>query len=355
MSSSTAERPVWAVVLAGGAGTRFWPVSTPARPKQLLPLAGATPLIAQTVERIVPLVGTDRLRILTGKALAQPLLGALPELGQEHLLLEPRARGTAPVLAWAAHAIAAADPSAVMISLHADHLIQPADAFRALLADVARTAAQEERLFTIGAVPTRPETGYGYIRPGDALTRDPATFQVAAFVEKPTAELARRYIGEGCYWNTGIFVWPARLLLDEIRRHTPEIAEHLDLLDAGNIEAFFDRVPTLTIDVGLLERSARVAVAAATFDWDDVGAWDAVARTRPHDAAGNVVVGQAGLVDAHDCIVWSESGPVVVFGAHDLVIVQTAGVTLVAARDRVSDLKKMLDRLPPHLRDAAGG
>ena len=354
MNSSTPERGLWAVILAGGTGSRFWPVSTPERPKQLMPLAGEAPLIQQTVERIAPLIGRERLRILTGEGLAGPLLAALPDLTAANLLLEPQARGTAPVLVWAAHTIVREDPDAVMVSLHADHVIAPADAFRALLADVARAAALHNRLFTIGAVPSRPETGYGYIRAGAPLTTTPATFEVDAFVEKPGAELARQYVREGFYWNTGIFIWPARLLLDEIRLHTPEIAQHLHLLDEHRSADFFQRVPSLTIDVGLLERSRRVAVAAATFDWDDVGAWNAVARTRTPDADGNVVVGEAALVDARDCIVWSEAGPVVVFGASGLVVVQTGRITLVATRERTPDLKKLLDHLPAHLRDPGG-
>ncbi|MCI0435068.1 MAG: NTP transferase domain-containing protein [Gemmatimonadetes bacterium] len=345
-----ADTRLWAVILAGGSGSRFWPVSTPRRPKQVLPLAGEAPLIRQTIERIQPLVPADRLRILTGSSLAEPVLAALPGMGRENLLLEPRARGTAPVLAWAAHEIERIDPGAIMVSLHADHVIAPEAEFRSLLDAVARVAAAQQRLFTIGAVPTRPETGYGYIRAGARITETPATFEVGAFVEKPDRETAETYIREGCYWNTGIFVWPAALMLEELRRHTPEIAPHFDRLDDGDVAGFFERVPSITIDVGLLERSRRVAVAAATFDWDDVGAWNAVARTRATDPAGNVAIGDVHLVDARDCIVWGEAGPIVVFGAEGMVIVQTGRVTLVATRERAPDLKSLLDRLPDHLR-----
>jgi mannose-1-phosphate guanylyltransferase len=303
----------------------------------------------QTLERIVPLVPVERIRILTGAELAAPVLGAAPVLTGDQLLLEPVARGTAPVLAWAAHTLAALDPSAVMLSLHADHVIEPAAAFRSALARGAALSVEHDRLFTLGAAPTRPETGYGYIAPGAALTEDGAARVVARFVEKPDRGTAERYIAEGCLWNTGIFIWPARLLLEQLRLHTPEIASLLPLLDAGDVVGFFERAPSLSIDEGLLERSDAVAVLRADFDWDDVGAWDAVGRTRAADAAGNVAVGDAHFVDAQDCVAWADDGSVVVFGARDLVVVRSGGITLVASRERTPELKSLLARLPERL------
>jgi mannose-1-phosphate guanylyltransferase len=321
-----------------------------------LPLAGETPLIVQTLERIMPLVAADRIRILTGRELAGPMLDAAPVLRREQLLLEPVARGTAPVLAWAAHTIAAADPAAVMLSLHADHVIEPAAAFRAALERAAALSVRHGRLFTLGATPTRPETGYGYIAPGAALEDDGenageagAARQVARFVEKPGRAEAERYIADGCLWNTGIFIWPAQLLLDELRRHTPEIATLLPLLDMGDVGTFFERAPVLSIDEGLLERSGAVAVLRADFGWDDVGAWDAIGRTRAADAAGNVAVGDAHFVDATDCIGWADDGSVVVFGTDNLVVVRSGGITFVADRQRTPELKSLLARLPERL------
>jgi len=337
------------VILAGGTGSRFWPVSTPGRPKQLLPLAGAYPLIVQTVERILPLVPVDRIRILAGAALARPILAAAPMLGPDQLLLEPRARGTAPVLAWAAHTLLALDADAVMLSLHSDHVIEPATVFRDVLARAAALSRRHNRLFTIGAVPTRPDTGYGYIAPGRAFEGVPDAHEVARFVEKPDRAQAEAYIAEGCLWNTGIFVLPAALLLAELRAHTPELATLLPLLDDGDSEAFFERAPALTIDVGLLERSRAVGVLRASFGWDDVGAWDAVGRTRDGDAAGNVAEGDAHFVDARNNIAWADDGSIVVFGADDLVVVRTGGITFVARRERTPDLKKLLAELPQRL------
>jgi len=344
-------------------GSRFWPASTPSRPKQILPLASENPLIADTVERILPLVPRERLRILTGAHLADPVLGVVPGLGPGNLLLEPRALGTAPVLAWAAAELERRDPDAVMISLHADHVIDPPEGFRALLADAAELAVQYGRLFTIGAVPTRPETGYGYIRVGRPLTEaEPGRmetpppggtpgYEVAKFVEKPQRDVAEEYLASGEYlWNTGLFVWRAADLLDQLERHTPELAELIPVLREGGTEEFFRRAPTLSIDEGLLERSDRVGVVRATFDWDDVGAWDALYRTRHADERGNVSIGEAYAVESAGTALYADDGPIVAFGVEDLIVVRTAGVTFVARRDRAPDLKTLLAHLPERLR-----
>lgn len=350
-SSSRREPSLWAVVLAGGVGSRFWPVSTPSRPKQLLPLGGERPLIADTIARIVPLVPLPRLRVLTGEHLREPIRAAVPDFDRSNFLLEPIARGTAPVLAWAAAELRRRDPDAVMISLHADHVIEPADTFRELLAAVGGHAAATDRLFTIGVEPSRPESGYGYIRIGRKVSDAPEIHEVAEFVEKPDRDTAAEYLRRGGFlWNSGIFIWRAATLLAELERHTPELAPLLPLLDEGDVDEFFRRAPSLAIDDGLLERSDAVAVARATFRWDDVGTWDAVSRTRSLDEHGNVALGPAHLVDSEECIVWTEEGPVVVFGARDLVVVRSGGLVFVAPRERSADLKSLLERLPDRIR-----
>ena len=354
-SEPDANPHLWAVVLAGGIGSRFWPASTPSTPKQLLKLGSDQPLIRDTVERILPLVPAERVRILTGAHLAEPILGALPELGPGNLLLEPRAAGTAPVLAWAAAEIERRDPDAVMLSLHADHVISPPGAFRDRLAHTARLAAGHRRLFTLGAIPQRPETGYGYIKAGPPLPGldfggEPGS-EVESFVEKPDVETAQRYLEEGSYlWNTGLFVWRVSDLLDQIEKHTPELAELVPILREGGTEEFFARVPNLSIDEGLLERSDRVAVIPASFAWDDIGAWDAVFRTHALDANGNALMGEAYAVESSDTALYAADGPVVAFGVDNLVIVRTAGVTFVARRDRAPELKLLLSQLPERLR-----
>jgi mannose-1-phosphate guanylyltransferase len=353
--SSHPDDGFWAVILAGGAGTRFWPISTPQRPKQLLPLGQGASLIEDTVDRLEPLVGKERLRILTGRHLAGPLLQQVASLSTEQLMVEPEARGTAPVLAWAAHTIAQREPLAVMASLHSDHVIRPARAFRTQLQQAAEFARAEQRLVTFGVSPTRPETGYGYIRVGTRVGGDDSEiYEVAQFVEKPTRETASDYVRRGFLWNSGIFVWPVQLFLEELKRAAPRLGALLPLLDQGNVAEFFASAPTISVDEAVLEKSDRVVVMPTRFEWDDVGAWDAVGRTRHADADGNVSVGQTFPVDAHNCIAWSEDGAIVLFGVNDLVVVRAGGVTLVTARERTPELKSLLKQLPRQLRDLAG-
>lgn len=345
-SSAATDDTVWVTVLAGGVGSRFWPVSTPDRPKQLLPLASERPLIVDTVERARALVPDERIRILAGAHLVAPFQSVVEGLPDESYWIEPRARGTAPVLAWAAWKLTRLDPDAVMVSLHADHLIRPLDAFQETVATAVEVARRDDLLISIGVKPDRIETGYGHVEPGPELTTaGPATaYRVRAFHEKPDAETARRYVDEGYLWNTGIFVWKASVLLEEIRRHAPEVSEFLSLIDESD-EAFFEAVPVSVIDRAVMERSERVGTVAATFSWDDVGSWESLARTQPSDSADNVLVGAGRVVDGSGNIVFAESGSVVLFGTEDLIVVQTRGTTLVLPRNRAADLKQLLAAL----------
>lgn len=357
MPDSAASWPAdhtWVTVLAGGIGSRFWPASTPSRPKQLLPLASTRPLIVDTVERARGLVPDARIRILTGEHLVPAFRRAMPDLAETSYMQEPVARGTAPVLAWAAHELARHDADAVLVSLHADHLIRPDAAFLALVRAACAVAARHDVLVTIGAVPDRPETGYGYIQPGPALGEGGGPARaVAAFHEKPDPETAAAYMDAGYLWNTGIFVWPARAFLDEVREHAPEIGAALAHLDRGDVRAFFDACPAVSVDVAVLERSNRVATLPCSFTWDDVGSWEALARTRPPDERGNVVFGEALAVDARDNVVYAEGDePVVLYGVEGLVVVRAQGVTLVASRERAPGLKALLETLPSSLLDS---
>jgi len=353
-NSSTPPDPhLWITVLAGGSGTRFWPLSTPRRPKQLLPLAGEEPLIRDTVKRALLAAPEERLRILAGDHLVESLRGALPRLPTSCFMVEPEPRGTAPVLLWAAWTLHREDPEAVLCSLHADHAIEPADDFARLLVDAAALAREEERLFTVAVPPSRPETGYGYIQPGESLaTRGTAQgFRVASFVEKPDRETARQYLARGYLWNSGIFLWKASVFLEEVREVAPELARHLPLLEEGKADVFFHEAPKISVDEAVLERSHRVASVRATFQWDDVGAWEALSRTREPDEAGNVFVGSVHALEAGDNIVMAEEGSVVLFGVQELVVVRKGDVVLVAERRRTPELKSLLKILPTELKD----
>ncbi len=290
----------------------------------------------------------ERIRILASKRLTELIVQVLPSLGREAFLVEPQARGTGPVLAWAAWEIAKIDPAAVLVSLHADHIIEPEAAFLELLRDVAGLARETGRLFTVSVPPSRPETGYGYIEPGEPLAAPPGVraFEVGAFHEKPDLETAHRYIDEGHFWNSGIFVWTASAFLDELRSVAPEIGDLLPLIEDESPEAFFAQVPNLTVDVAVLERSTRVASVTATFDWDDVGSWEGLKRSREADSDGNVVVGSGHIVDGMRNVIYTEGGTVATFGVDDLVVVQCGEITLVTTTERAPDLKRLLAQLP---------
>jgi mannose-1-phosphate guanylyltransferase len=342
----------WVVLLAGGIGSRFWPASTPQRPKQFLPLASSRPLIVETMERARALTDTARVLVVAGGHLRPHLEDQLPDLASDQLLLEPQAKGTAPALAWAAsEIIARADEPerVVMVSLHSDHVIRPLDDFISTLDIAVHTAGDAGRLITVGIRPTRPETGYGYIEVGDPLT--PGVFEVRRFVEKPDLGEATGYLGQGGFlWNSGMFVWRPQVLLAELDAHTPELAKHLERLSAGEVAEFFAHVPALTIDYGLMERSPNIAVVEARFEWDDVGAWAALLRVRERDVQGNLSIGDAHAVQCQDTLIWAEDGPVVAYGAADLVIVRASGITFVAPRERALELKQLLAELPDTLR-----
>lgn len=342
-------RSVRVLVLAGGSGTRFWPASTPQRPKQLLPLGSDRPLVVDAVERALALAGPEDVRVLAPLSLLPALRGVLPGLPDTAFRPEPRPRGTAPVLVQAAVDALAGDPEAVLVSLHADHRIEPLEAFLGTLRGAVEVARTSRRLLTVGIPPDRPETGFGYLLPGEPLEDVPGGVparEVVRFVEKPDAATAARYVAEGYRWNSGIFVWRADVFLEEVRRHARELLPALPLMEAGDVEAFYREVPSIAVDHAVLERSGQVATVDAAFDWDDVGSWEALARTRPADSAGNVAVGDVHAVECRDTLAWSEEGPVVLWGVEGLVVVRAGGVTLVMPRERAPRLKELVEGLP---------
>ena len=347
---------VWVTILAGGAGHRFWPLSTPERPKQLLPLASGRPLIADTIERVRGLVAADQVRVLAGEGLVKPIQAATG-LGHESFLVETRPMGTGPVLARAAWEVHRRDPGAIMISLHSDHIIEPVQAFRNVLGAAVGIARRERLLLTLAVAPDRPETGYGYIHPGEALEAPAGhrAYRVGAFVEKPDPAAAARYIDEGYRWNTGIFVWAAGVFLRELERCAPEVANALTHLEDGDPAAFFEETARISVDKAVLERSGRVACIDAGFRWDDVGSWESLARNRFADEDGNVCEGEVHLSGSGGNIAVADSGRLALLGVDDLLVVQTEHVTLVMPRSESSRLKDYLRDLPRHLLEPGSG
>lgn len=342
---------LWSVVLAGGVGSRFWPLSTPERPKQLLPLIDSRPLLAGTIERLAPLTPPDRVLVLTNAVLVQPTAAIVPRVPNANIIPEPRPAGTAAALTWAALDIARREgPDALMLSVHADWAIGDSEGFRRALERAADVARSERALVTVGVVPSRPDPGFGYIRPGAEVSG--GARRVAQFVEKPDRARAAQMVAEGCLWNSGIFAWRVGDFLDEVRAHTPEVAAAVAHA-AQSRDMFFDAVRSISVDVGVLERSGRVLVIPGDFGWDDVGTWAALRRVRQLDDEGNASHGAVYAVASTNNVIHAEHGAVVLFGVSDLVVVTRAGLTLVTTMDRAADLKTLVESLPASVREVS--
>jgi mannose-1-phosphate guanylyltransferase len=309
-------------------------------------------MLADTLARLAPLVPAERTLVLTNAGLVEPIAELAPHVPRENLIAEPRPAGTAAALAWGAHLIRErAGDDAVMISVHADWTVKNAEAFRRSLSTAADAAERHHALVTVGIVPDRPESGFGYIQPGEALEH--GVRRVARFVEKPDRSRAAQMVADGYLWNSGIFVWRVGDFLDEVRALTPEIAPHL-AAHGDDLSAFFAAVTSgIAVDVGVLERSARVLVLPGDFGWDDVGTWAALRRVRQPDASGNAVSGLVHTLDAHGNVVHADGNGVVLYGVRDLVVVTRDGLTLVTTLDKASYLKTLIQSLPAAFRDIA--
>ncbi len=341
----------WAVILAGGIGSRFWPLSTSARPKQLLPLVNEKPLLVNTLDRLADIVPPEHTLILTNASLADAIAAAAPSLPRSNIVAEPKPAGTAAALAWAAGEIARrSGPDATMICVHADWTIGDDQAFRDALLAAERVAIEESALVTVGIVPTRPDPGFGYIQPGEKT--ESGAYAVERFVEKPDRVRAESMMHSGYLWNSGIFAWKVSDFLSEIREHTPEISGAFAEFGDSSLGKFFDAVESISVDVGVLERSSRVRVVRGDFGWDDVGTWGALRRVKVSDQAGNVATGEMLAVESGGNVVHAEEGSVILYGVDDLVVVTRGGVTLVTTTDKSADLKTLIDSLPSHLREA---
>jgi mannose-1-phosphate guanylyltransferase len=351
------DSALWAVVFAGGIGSRFWPLSTPERPKPLLRLVGDRPLIADTLQRLQPLIPAERTLVLTSADIAEAIRAAIPTLPEKNLLVEPRPLGTAAALAWGAQeVINRAGRKTVFCALHADLAAQYADEFRRSIRRAAGYAAAEEgTLVAIGTTPTRIDTSFGYILGGTELEpgvtlRQGGACVVSRFVEKPGPLQVEEFVAEGAMWNAGMYCWQAGAVLDALEANTPELQDGLAYLAAGKVDRFFGMVQSVSIERGLLERIEGLVCVPASFGWDDVGTWACLRRVRELDDTGNGVVGDALLVDASSNVVHSEAGRVVVYGVNSLLVVSLPGVTFVTSLDKAAELSPLFDGLPKELR-----
>lgn len=356
-----------AVIMAGGSGERFWPVSRRDRPKQLLRLASGTKsMLEEAVERIAPLIPKERIFIVTGERLLEAMREGRSGVPEENLIGEPFKRNTAGCLALAAaHLLAkfGGDGSNLSMAVTtADHRIGDEERFRATVRAALEAAERDGVLATHGIVPTRPDTGYGYIQVAEGASPvyqfdGIAVYPVAAFHEKPNREMAEDFIASGrYYWNSGMFFWRVDVFLTELERARPELARAVREMaeairhgDKGRVLRIFEGVEDISIDYALMEHAKRVVVARADYPWDDVGAWPSLERARPRDAQGNVTHGDPVLVDCKDCIVYNDAGAeamaVCVVGAEDLVVVVTSDSVLVVPKDRAQDVRHAVREL----------
>ncbi len=351
---------LWAVVFAGGIGTRFWPLSTARRPKQVLALVTERPLILDTILRLAPLVPPERILVVTSADIVDTLHEVIPEVPRVNMLVEPRPLGTAAALAWGAAEVSRrAGPETIFCALHADLAVAFPDELQSAIRRAATVAATAPVLVTIGAQPTRCETGFGYLQAGALM--DPlvsraegGACRVDYFVEKPNAALADTLIERGALWNSGIFVWRAKVVLAELEQHTRELTAGLPMLASGDLEQFAANVTSISIDRGLLERSKKVVVLVAEFGWDDVGTWASLRRVRELDDTGNGIMGNAHCIDASGNVIHADGQCIVAYGISGMLVVSLDGLTFVTTLERASELGPLLNALPGSVRSNPG-
>ena len=336
----------YAVILSGGSGERFWPLSTSDRPKQFLSVFGGKSLIRQAVDRLKGLVPFERILVITADMLVKATRRELPELPRANIIAEPCRRDTAAAVATACGAVAAI--------LTADQLMRDVPAFRRVLADAARAAAATDDIVTMGVAPDYPATGFGYIQVGDPvpLRTKTAFHRAVRFVEKPDAKTAAKYLASGKYaWNAGMFVWKVATMKAALVARAPALAIlEAAVADRKNrvpavLATLYPQLPRISIDYAVMEKVQNILVSRAAFGWDDVGTWSAADRHLATDARRNVVKGNVATLDVSDSVAISEGPHVAVLGVEGLVVVATKDSVLVAAKDRVQDLKKLLAKM----------
>ncbi len=351
-----AKGSIWPVILSGGAGTRLWPLSRELYPKQLLPLVSEKSLLQDTLGRVkgngfaAPVVVcNDDHRFIIAEQLRQL------DMKPRAIVLEPAARNTAPAVAAAAILILREDPDALLLVLPSDHIIRDVAVFGRAI-ETAAAAARKGRLVAFGLVPKTPETGYGYIKRGPALDGANDTYSIERFVEKPDLATAKTYLAEGIWsWNSGMFLFPARLYIDELKAHQPKVAEAASKAiegAAGDLDFLrldkdaFSASPSISIDYAVMEKTKRAAVVPADLGWNDVGAWSALWDVGERDADGNVTVGDVIAHDTKNAYLRTTNGMLLAtVGLDNIVVVVTDDVVLAAAKDRAQDVKKIVDTL----------
>ncbi len=353
--------PLYVLILAGGSGERFWPLSRKNKPKQLLSLFSEETLLEATVRRLDGLVPRNQILILTNADQEAGVRALCPTLPPENIIAEPAKRDTAAAIALGAGWIAQRAPDATMVVLPADHLINDSAGFQQTLRVAAQAAEETGELVTIGIKPTWACPGFGYIEQGAPINLSngapkPPAYEVVRFREKPSAELAESFVAQGNFrWNAGMFIWTIHAILGAFQRHTPALGEFIGKLHAGGelktlLRDHFPTLPKISIDYAVMEKADRVLMVEAGFDWDDVGGWTAVAKYLTEDEAGNQGNCTLKTIDAANNIVFSQSKrTIALLGVSDLIVVETADAVLVCHRHEAEKIKQLVAMVPPEL------
>src|SRR6266487_2524053 len=354
-------KPIYALILAGGSGERFWPLSRRARPKQLLRLVSKKTLLEETVARLEGLVSRERILILTNTEQEGAVRKLLTDLPGQNVLAEPAKRDTAAAVALGTGWVAARDHTAIMAVLPADHIIANRSAFQETLALAAEAAEETAELVALGIKPTWACPGFGYIEHGEPvhLRSRPdkgSIHRVIRFREKPNSDLAESFLRRGNFrWNAGMFVWSVPTVLREFNRHAPELADFISQLRAvGNFDKAlrerFSKLPRISFDYAIMEKADRVLVVEASFDWDDIGSWRAVARYFKSDPEGNAANCPIAALNSTNNIIFDEEDTTIaLLGVHNLIVVRTGDAVLVCHRHQAEKIKDLIGRLPPEL------
>lgn len=343
----------YGVIMAGGGGTRFWPLSRQKTPKQMLNLSGKDLMINETIDRIAHTISKEDIFIVTNEKQVEKMKQCAGESVQsDHILSEPSARNTAACIGYAAFEIVKKYGDGIMCIFPSDHFIKDEVEFTRILEEAIQTAEAEDKLVTIGIQPTFPSTGYGYIKFDQG--EETVAKRVIEFKEKPDIERAKAYVESGNYaWNSGMFIWKASTILKNFERYLPKVYECLERIadamntskEAETIAKVYPEIPSISIDYGIMERSSDVMVIPGEFGWNDVGSWDMLDSLYDADSKGNVIHGQQINIDTTNCISYSSGKLIATVGVDNLVIVETGDAVLVCHKDRAQDVKKIVETL----------